>query len=91
MVNKKTIILLGILTLLVFIMLNRWDVRYYHDGRFQVKMDKLAAQTEIVILDNKYYQKETFTNQYLVHGATFILYGSMVAVTIALLKEARKE
>lgn len=94
---KRTVILLGILTLLVILTLNRWDIRNYgSDGKVQIRTDRLTMQTQVLFPAKDVYVSAVIPtkfkhNKYLVHGTTAILYSAMAATTVALFLEARKE
>lgn len=46
---KRTVIFLGILTLLVLLTLNRWDIRNYSsDSKTQIRTDRLTMQTQVL-------------------------------------------
>lgn len=89
---KRTVILLGILTLLVFITLNRWDMKVYFDGRAHIRTDKLTTQIHYSLAAKENYKAGVWGNKYLLYGTTAFLYSAMAATTVALLLEAgRKE
>lgn len=89
--NKKMVVLLVILVLLVLTTVNRWDIRFYSDGRVQVRVDKLTMQTQYTVLSNEGYMTRIKDNKYLVYGTTAFLCSAIAATTVALLLEARKE
>ena len=88
--NKKTVILLVMLTLLTLTVLLRWDLRLYRDGLLHTATDKISAQAVIMLIDKgseQGYYKRVFGNKYLLHGTTAFLYISIATVIVALIKE----
>ena len=88
---KRTVILLGILTLLVFMTLNRWNINVYSNGKVHLRADKLTTQIHYSVFDKDGYRSGVWGNKYLVHGTTALLYSAMAATTIALLLEAKRK
>lgn len=88
--NKRTVILLAILVLLVLTVFNRWDVWFHNDGIAQIRFDRLSMQTQIANLKEK-PPNMVAGNKYLLHGTTAFLYSAIAVVTVALLIEARRK
>lgn len=83
--NKKTVILLVILVLLVITILFRWDIRTFDNGYYVVFNDRLTFSYI------RYSGRELKRIMISPLVVTLFLYGATIATVGALLREVRKD
>lgn len=93
--NKKTIIFLIILIILAITILFRWDTNRWEITDRQavnLQVDRITSLCKYVIYEKGKGENRTiYQNKYLIQGTSAFLYTAIIAVTIALLLEARKK
>ncbi len=80
--NKRTVILLWILTLLVVVILFRWDIKVYENSFVQFN-DRLTM-TYLLYSNNNFLVSSAYPII-----VTILLYGAIIITVIALLSETK--